>query len=477
MKAIGRLKLELAGPDEVALINTLIILFKTAQFMDITNDAYKTQAKRFQEHFDRLIARRHQITIKTLEGRILIDEKLVKFDGDGTVRARELIDRWRTIGIGGIVLNDALEVGQIGQFISLMTQVEKNKGNLEVIAGKLKSASIDGLKLLACPEVDDNQKDEWDERKILRKKAQTAFFRAIVVVQEVMSQATTEKDIDTTRTRRVVHSLIDLLNEDENALIELTAIRDFDEYTYVHSVNVCIYALTIGIRLEFDRKNLSNLGFAALFHDMGKVRLPEDLITKPGKYDENDWIQMHKHPLMGAKTVLRNCTFDEHTARAARVAMEHHINEDLTGYPTLKNRVQTNLFSKIVAIADAFDALTSGRVYLGRAIPPDEVLRILMYQMTVKFNAILLKLFVNIVGVYPAGTMILLSSDELAIVTEKGQNNLARPVVKIVGDRSGPYESFFEIDLAAPENLSKQIVRVIDPTGYDIDIKSIILSE
>ena len=162
------------------------------------------------------------------------------------------------------------------------------------------------------------------------------------------------------------------------------------------------------------------------------------------------------------------------SARAARAAFEHHINDDFTGYPVLRDKIKTNLFSKIIAISDTFDALTSGRVYIKKAIPTDEVLRKMMYQMTVKFDAFLLKMFVNIIGIYPAGTLILLSSDELALVTQNNQDNLSRPIVKIIGDRSGPKDAFEEIDLSQPEYADKNIIKIVDPGKHNIDIKTIL---
>jgi HD-GYP domain-containing protein (c-di-GMP phosphodiesterase class II) len=292
-----------------------------------------------------------------------------------------------------------------------------------------------------------------------------------------MMCAVQEKEMDISRTKRIVHSLIDRVSEDESSLIELTNIRDFDQYTYAHSVNVCVYALTLGVKLGLDRKRLSQLGFAVLFHDVGKVRLPEDLIRKPDAFDENDWIQMQQHPQLGAKTILRNMKFDEYSARAARVAFEHHINSDFTGYPMLKRKKMINLYSKIAEIADTFDAMSSGRVYIKNEIPPDEVLRKMMYQMTVKFDPFLMKLFVNIIGIYPPGTLVMLSSDELAVVSKTNQNNLSRPVVRIVGNRAGSFSQFIEADLSMPPNDLKEVIRIIDPKKYNIDVKNIILSD
>jgi HD-GYP domain-containing protein (c-di-GMP phosphodiesterase class II) len=470
-------QLEIAGKGEQAMINSLFILFKTAQYVDTNNASYMTQSSKFYVNFRRLADELGKISIKVIDGRFFVCDKLVKFDSDGLVRARSIMDNWHRLGIGGIIFDDSLDNRQLDKFVHLLINIKQIENDPDAIGRRLTDLGIDGITLLSIEEKEKKPLLSDEKRTLLRRTARANFFRAISVVEDVMVRAAEDKEIDLGRAKRVVHSLIDQISEDESSLIELTAIRDFDEYTFAHSTNVCVYALTIGVRLGLDRQRLSHLGFAALFHDVGKVKLPSDLIRKPDVYDENDWIQMQKHPRLGAKTILRHLRYDSHVARAAVAAFEHHINEDFTGYPRLNKPRPTNLFSKIISLADTFDALTSGRVYIKKAIPPDEVFRKMMYQMTVKFDAFLLKLFVNIVGIYPAGTMVLLSSDELAVVAQNNAVDLSRPVVRIVGDRKGPLKSYYDLDLSLQENAGRRIVRIVDPTKYNIDIKSIILTD
>lgn len=469
--------IELAGKDEIAFLNSFFILFRTAQYTEPGNVTFQTQSSKFYINFRRLVDEHGVVSIKVIAGRILVRDRLVKLDSDGMVRARETTDRWRLVGIGGIVLDDSLDNRQIDKFACLVADIEKAGRNREDIIKSLSDLGIEGITLLAIEEKRKEPVVPEEKRIMMRRTARASFFRAITVVQNAMLKTANDEAFDFNQAKRVVHSLIDRISEDESMLLELTNIRDFDEYTYAHCANVCVYSLTMGIRLELDRQRLSQLGFAALFHDIGKVKLSEDLIRKPQIYDENDWIQIQKHPILGAKTILRNLEFNQHTARAAIVALEHHINVDNTGYPVLKRKRPLNLFSRIVSIADTFDALSSGRVYLTKKIPPDEVMRKMMYQITVRFDAFLLKLFIDIIGVYPVGTLILLSGNELGAVSRNNQNNLARPVVKLIGNRSGPYKEFIELDLSASENSDRQILRIIDPADYNVDIKSIILSD
>ncbi len=468
---------QIADAKETKLINLLFILFRTAQVVEENNNTFLQQAQRFDDQFRMLISERGIISIKVIEGRIFIGSHLVKFESESGARAQEIIHYWRKAGIGGMVLDDSFKAEQIAKFVYLLARLKRREAIIDDAAENLMELGVEGLSLLGIEEEKEKSILPVDRRIMMRRSAQVTFFKAISIVEKAMGKSAGDSGIDNTETRRVVHALIDRLYRDESILIELTNIRDFDEYTYAHCANVCVYSLTMGIRLGLDRQRLSLLGFSALFHDMGKVRLPEDLIRKPDVFDEHDWMQMQRHPILGAKTILNNSRFDIYTARAARVALEHHINNDFTGYPILSIRRPTNLFSRIVSIADTFDALLSGRVYMKKAIPPDEVLRKMMFQMTVKFDAFLLKLFINIIGVYPAGTLVLLSTDELAMVSANNPDNIVRPVIRIIGDRSGAFNEFKEVDLSNPKNSHREIVRVIDPKKKDIDIRKIILSD
>ncbi|HOZ06738.1 MAG TPA: HD domain-containing protein [candidate division Zixibacteria bacterium] len=330
--------------------------------------------------------------------------------------------------------------------------------------------------LLALPDENEDDEDEAERRRQLRLQARTTFFRAVSAVSELLARTAVERDVNLAKTRRVVHALIDHLSKDKDSLVELSAIKDFDDYTYAHSVNVSVYSLTLGIRLGLDRPRLSQLGFAALFHDAGKVRLDRDLINKPDSFDENDWIQMQMHPALGAKTILRSMKLDQHTARAARGAFEHHINADYTGYPLLHDIRPLNLYSQIITIADTFDALTSDRVYFRKAMAPDQVIRKMRFQMTAKFNPILIALFNEVMGIYPAGSMALLSTDEIAVIMAANAELYDRPYVQIVGNREGLLPEPEWVDLARADQINRRIVRLIDPERYGLKVRDFILS-
>jgi HD-GYP domain-containing protein (c-di-GMP phosphodiesterase class II) len=467
----------LGGELEERFLTLFFVLYKTSRIIDSNNDTFKKQSDNFYNQLRTLVEQTDNASIKLISGRFFVNEKMVRFDDRGVCNASTVTEEWDLLGIGGIEFSVDISKEEMDSFFVFFAGVKPNSDNYADLSEQLKVEKLLKVTLLA-QELDDEYAISDETRKELRKSARKTFFNSISAVKEVVLNTIKEKDINISKTRRVVHTLIDQISRDESSMLELAAIKNFDDYTYAHSTNVAVYALTVGVRLELDRSRLSQLGFAALFHDIGKVKLPTDLIRKPDAYDENDWIQMQRHPLLGAKTILRTMKFDTHVARAARGAFEHHINMDYTGYPRLryKNR-PFNLFSKIISIVDTFDALTSGRVYIKKTISTEDVLKKMQFQMGNKFDKFILKMFTDIIGAYPVGSLVLLNTDEIAMILSTNENDKARPFVKVVGDRDGLLETGIWIDLAREENYDRKIVRKIDPEIYGLDIKDFILED
>jgi HD-GYP domain-containing protein (c-di-GMP phosphodiesterase class II) len=470
----------LAGKTEEQLLNSFFVLYKTVRIVDESNRTFRNQLKGFMDHFNAAASDRSLVIIKNVGGHFFVNEQMVRFDVQGPSGAGDIISEWYQLGIGGVSFDPGITPDDMARFFKFISAIKPGDHTLESLAAELARSELDQVRLLSIEEEEAEEEDSPDitdeERQRFRQMARTTFFKAMSVVQEAVASARNEEDINVAKTKRVVHSLIDHITSDEHSLLELTAIRDFDDYTYAHSTNVTVYALTVGVRLGLDRARLSQLGFGALFHDVGKVKLPQDLVRKPDAFDESDWIQMQRHPLLGVKTILRNLKLDVHTARAARIAFEHHINSDFTGYPMLYyDKRPMNLFSKIISIVDTFDALSSGRVYLKKNMTPDTVLKKMRYQMKAKFDPFLLKLFNDIIGVYPAGSLVLLTGDEIGLVLTNNETDPLRPYLKIVGDRDGLLATPLWIDLSLPENVDRKLIRQIDPDRYGLNIKDFIL--
>ena len=158
------------------------------------------------------------------------------------------------------------------------------------------------------------------------------------------------------------------------------------------------------------------LGLAALFHDVGKTNIPKEVLNKPGKFDDDDWKIMKRHPFYGAREILLSKGVDETSIQSAIVALQHHMHCNLSGYPQVNEAPGIDIMTKIVSIADQYDAMTSSRVYSRIPRPPDGALRIMMENGGSQLDPTLMKLFVNLIGVYPIGSLVLLNTREMGLV-------------------------------------------------------------
>lgn len=276
--------------------------------------------------------------------------------------------------------------------------------------------------------------DEPAEGQDRRLSARRTFFRALGAARHIMRQSQNNRIPELRKSRAVVHEMVDTLVEEEFSLLGLSAIQNFDPYTFQHSVHVAVLSMAVGQRLGLPRTDLAQLGVAAMFHDMGKTRVPKKVLWKPGKFDRKEWNIMRRHPLSGARELLRYGGVSDLAVRVMLVSAEHHMRFDGSGYPRFGDAWQQGLLSRIVTMADCFDAMTASRIYMKRPFTPDAVVRYMIENSGRMFDPDLLRVFVGLVGFYPVGSMVRLESGELALVTEPptGPAEVERPRVRML---------------------------------------------
>ena len=272
----------LGSKSEERLLASFFVLYKTARIVDRKNDTFKHQSETFFKHLQPEIKRNGDIAIKIINGRYFINELMIRFDDQGISGAASVVSEWKQLGVGGVEFSSEITKEGAENFFVFMASMKPSDENIETLIAKLKAQNLSYITLFALSELQQNQSLVSEEmRKQFRQAARQTFFRAMSVAQEAMVNTATGKDVSTSKTKRVVHNLIDHISRDESSLIELAAIKDYDDYTYAHSTNVCIYSLTLGVRLKMDRARLSQLGFAALFHDVGKASVLEGYAPQP----------------------------------------------------------------------------------------------------------------------------------------------------------------------------------------------------
>ena len=276
--------------------------------------------------------------------------------------------------------------------------------------------------------------------------------------------------------KRVVQAIVDQILNEETSLFGLTTLRDYDEYTFTHSVNVCIFAVALGRRLGLSKLQLYDLGLAALFHDIGKARVPVDVLNKSTVLSEEEWRAIANHPWLGVLSLFQMRGATDLPYRSMVVAYEHHMKYDLTGYPRPVRPRAIGIFSKIVAVVDGFDAATTRRAYQSDPLSPAAVLQEMRDNPKRGMDPVVVKAFINLLGLYPVGTLVVLDTFELGIVHAANPNpeKMSRPIVRIVTDPQGnllfPGTLTDLAEQTASGVFSRTIIKTADAARYGIRV-------
>jgi len=299
--------------------------------------------------------------------------------------------------------------------------------------------------------------------------AQRVYGTAVETAETLWNAAKSGDQPDPGAARKIIDGLARLVNQDRTSLMALTALKKYDNYTFTHMVNVAALAMAQARALNIEGPLLREFGFAALMHDIGKVNTPLEVLNKPGKLEKDEFDVMKQHVVDGAHILRRT---PEMPALAPIVAFEHHLKQDLSGYPENIGSRKLNLCTMIVSIADVFDALRSNRPYR-QGLATVRIRSIMGEQGNPAFNQPLLKRFVNLMGLFPVGNLVRLSGGEIAVVTAEHPTDPFRPQVKILTDKNGVLveepllANTWERDQRGEHPYA--VVEAVDPESTDID--------
>jgi putative nucleotidyltransferase with HDIG domain len=396
------------------------------------------------------------IVVGLIGGEIIVDDlPIAKAETLGAV-----VKRLQQSGVERITFDRGVTTDEIGSFIEAITAMEPPDS-----AGAAPDLPV--LKHIRVGRVVVQDKVEGDLADMATIKR--LYNDAVSVAGHLWETAQHERKPDADAARTMIDGLAQAVAQNRTALLALTTLKNYDNYTFTHMVNVSILTMGQARTLGIDGPLLREFGLAALMHDIGKVRTPLEILHKPDKLTDAEFEIMKRHVVEGAE-ILRATR--EIPALAPVVAFEHHLRLDGTGYPSGVIRPSLNLGTMLCSISDVYDAMRSQRAYQ-ESFPTDRILQVLKRNDGLQFDQHLVRRFVQLVGIYPAGNLVRLNTGDVAVVIKVHAPDPYRPQVRVLIDREGKrLDRTYEMNLWEPSDDPQRagsVVAPVNPAAFDFD--------
>jgi len=423
-----------------------------------------------------VLEREQEIELRVTGEFLFVNSTRLRLDLENYASFSHVLGVLRGAGVGLLRAEVGVDRREWTTALSLLLAVAgrsvEGGGRLFELQAKLRDSGV--AHVLVEPAIETEASEEEQERQ--KEQAKRTYQRSVAVTKEVINSVRMGRTASVKKVKRAVQAIVDQVLADETSLVGLSTLRDYDDYTFTHSVNVCIFSIALGKKLGLGKLQMYDLGMAALFHDVGKSRVPIEVLNKEGSLTDEDWRVMQAHPWLGVLTLFGLRGYGEVPYRSMIAAYEHHMKKDLTGYPkTLRPRVPS-IFSRVIAVADGFDAATSRRVYHTTPLQPDSVLHEMLNNPRRGLDPVVVKAFINLLGVYPVGTVVILDTYELAVVVAANPDTteVHRPLVRVISDQGGSitYPGFL-VNLAERDATGtplRSIIKVTSPEKYGIRV-------
>lgn len=417
------------------VVQSFFVCIRMSQLYDSSNQAYQKPLGNFIKKLKEFLSNFGELRAVFAEGQIYINDMRLKGDVGSYEWVSELINYFTERGLGGVRIVSLPRREKVTDFLAELSRLRKSKDRAKLLSNrdelirKLSQQRINEIIPLKIMELSDTDEDVEGENPVMNSVGAyiSGLFSFNRIVQSGGDKVVDSGLIQLTRTVQLISDAEDKIGGN---ILSLITIKNCENYLLTHSMNVCVLSMVIGKKLGLNREELCDLSLGALVHDIGKFQNVHQ--------DDTDYTN---HPYESFKFIISQEEPSKSMILKAFIALDHHISFDgKRGFPSFRIGHIPHLFSRIVAVCDAYDCLTTPASHSDtEAMLPDVALRIILKKSGEIFDPVVSRLFVETLGKYPIGSVVEIDNGDIGIVVEsgKGAHRLLRPKVLIIKDRYG----------------------------------------
>jgi putative nucleotidyltransferase with HDIG domain len=448
-------------PDPVNVLKAFASLRRLLGTYPSGHPMITQKLRELEDHVRTHLRRGPVLEIDVIDGDVRLDG--VSFGGDGQASAqaiRELSD----LGIDSIHIREGVEAEELRAVAEFLWQF-KDTATGDSLESQLARLGIHHISLARLVRLDTRwRSQQWPDAPT--GPLDPAYAESLALAEQTFDTVASGRRLDAVTIRSLVELLIYRVARSNAALGQILAVKQYENLTYCHSVNVAMLSLLIGKQIGLDDAAIASLVEAALLHDIGKTRIPLDVVKKPGALEKRERRMMEAHTTFGAEILVQTEGLRPMTPI---VALEHHRSVKGTGYPDLGDAVP-HVMSQIVSVADIYEAITGARTYQAPTLPERACL-VLARLAGEKLNSALVKAFVNAITFFPLGSMVRTTRDEIAVVVGINACDPLHPQLALVNEEgSGPGARIDASARDASGAYERHIVETVLPQGNSPDM-------
>lgn len=446
--------------QRVAMLLTASI--KTVMLYPQAHPAVRQPLQELAAILSEMLKERPEIHLGVVEGTFFLENRLIV---SPNAAVAELADRLSSKKIDALTIYPGVSPDHLFHFATLLADRLSSDQSLP---DELERHGIRSIRLGIDQMASDDSAEEPGPAP------SRIYLDALNAVRDTMREVDNGRIPTGDWINAVVHDMVSVTIEDPTTLLGLAMIKDYDNYTFSHSVNVGILALTLGAYLGLGREALQEINTAGLLHDIGKTKIDKTILNNPGKLSADEYQQMKGHAEAGAEIISQ---MEQIPPQIAEVVLGHHIRYDRTGYPEWASDRSFGLYTEVVAVADCYDAITTLRTYNVPTLPK-AAMEIMRRLAGTSLNRELVESFEKMMGEYPVGSLVRLDTNEIALVVKPHPMESVEPALKVIIDAQGEELPNPRLISLAPSGGTRyaSIISSVDPLLKNICLASHLLA-